>query len=423
MPPREHSGRTRLLIRIALWLLPIVVVLGAADHLGPWELSWDNLVLRAQRGSTHPFPLPESAQPAARRSDAYHAEDDEPRPRNIVLMIGDGLGLGQLSAASAALHGPGGGLTIASAPVTGLVRTWAADNLVTDSAAAASALATGFKVPKQSVAIPADGSRPASILRAAKHAGLATGVLTTSGLADATPAGFLVHAEDRYEYATILTEILATDHDVLVGGTWVHHHLAGRDREYRSLVDRIDELGTSAGFHVVHDAAEIATTPTPILGLLPPRGGSADGHGPELAVTTRLLLDALAGLGTGFFAVIESEVTDGAGHDNDIAGVVEAVREFDAAVAVAVAWAEARGDTLVVATADHDTGGLGIVDGPFDTALAEVRWATDYHTGQWVPLFAFGPGGDHFGGVIDNTDIPILIAKLLSIDDFPDRGP
>ena len=103
--------------------------------------------------------------------------------------------------------------------------------------------------------------------------------------------------------------------------------------------------------------------------------------------------------------------------------VVDAVREFDEAVRSTVRWAEARGDTLVLVTADHDTGGLGVIDGDYDDGVAEVRWASEFHTGQWVPLFAFGPGAEHFNGVMDNTDIGVLIAKLLGIDDFPNAQP
>ena len=119
-----------------------------------------------------------------------------------------------------------------TAPITGLVRTYAGNDLVTDSAAASTAMATGYKAPKTAISILADGRKPVTLMEAAKVSGLATGVLTTSGLADATPAGFLVHAEDRYQYAEIFSAILATDNDILMGGTWIHHHKAKHDKEY-----------------------------------------------------------------------------------------------------------------------------------------------------------------------------------------------
>jgi alkaline phosphatase len=338
-------------------------------------------------------------------------------------MIGDGMGVGQFSSASIMLHGPAGGLAVESAPITGLVRTYAGNDLATDSAAASTAMATGYKAPKTAISMLADGRRPLTLMEAAKASGLATGVLTTSGLADATPAGFLVHADNRYQYAQIFSAILATENDILMGGTWIHHHKAKHDQEYMYLVDHVDELGTAAGYHVVRNESDLAFARTPILALFPPRGKSADGHGPELVITTEFLLGSLGRKESGFFALIESELPDGAGHKNSISGVVDAVREFDEAVALAVEWAELRGDTLVLVTADHDTGGLGVFDGDYDDGIAEVRWASNLHTAQWVPLFAFGPGAEHFSGVMDNTDIGVLIAKLLGIEDFPNSQP
>jgi alkaline phosphatase len=103
--------------------------------------------------------------------------------------------------------------------------------------------------------------------------------------------------------------------------------------------------------------------------------------------------------------------------------MTEGVRELDEMLKAILSWAAPRNDTLVIVTADHDTGGLGVVDGDYDRGVAEVRWATDGHTSQWVPVFAFGPGSEHFGGVIDNTDLGVLIARVLEIDGFPSLQP
>ena len=134
-------------------------------------------------------------------------------------------------------------------------------------------------------------------------------------------------------------------------------------------------------------------------------------------------MNRLEATGDGWILLVESEVTDSTAHDTDAAGVAQGVLELDLALAAVLNWTEPRGDTLVVVTADHDTGGLGIVSGVYSEPTAGVRWASDYHTAQWVPVFAFGPGAEHFGGVIDNTDIGILIAKLLEIEDFPRFHP
>ncbi len=402
----------------------VVALLLLAARFAPWEFNTAKIVVRAQNGMTHTFPAPEVDPwivPTQLRREVELSE--EPRPRNVILMIGDGMGVGQVSSASAILYGPGGGLAVESAPVTGFVRTYAGNDLATDSAAASTAMATGFKAPKTAISILADGRSPKTLMEALKAVGMRTGVVTTSGLADATPAGFLVHAGDRYQYANIFSSILKTRHDVLMGGNWVRHHKAKHDREYLDLVDRVDELGSAAGYNVVQSETDLMNAQTPVFGLFPPRGDSDDDYGPDLTITTEFTLEALAKDEIGFFALIESEVTDSRGHMNSVAGVVDAVREFDASVAFAVEWAEERGDTLVLVTADHDTGGLGIVNGNYDDGVAEVRWTSDMHTALWVPLFAFGPGAEHFSGVIDNTDIGILIAKLLGIEDFPSAQP
>lgn len=424
MPFQHTAGGRRLVIHAILTLAVVLAITLVAGRFAPWEITGGNVILRAQRGMTHEFPTPAGGQLTVPQNSRLEVElGDGLRPRNVILMIGDGMGIGQFSSGSMMLHGPDGHLAVESAPITGLVRTYAGNDLVADSAAASTAMATGYKTKKTAISILADGRKPVTLMEAAKSSGLGTGVITTSGLADATPAGFLVHAEDRYQYAEIFSEILATDNDVLMGGTWIHHNKAKHDREYLEIVDRVDELGTAAGYHVVRDESDLAGAQTPVLALFAPRGNRADAHGPELVVTTEFALEALGSKETGFFALIESELSDGSGHQNSISGVVEAVREFDAAVAFAVAWAEERGDTLVLVTADHDTGGLAVIEGDYEGGVAGVRWVWDLHTAQWVPLFAFGPGAEHFSGVMDNTDIGVLVAKLLGIDDFPAIHP
>jgi len=424
MTSQRPAGGRRFIIHALATLVVVLALIVVAGRFAPWEITGGNVILRAQRGMTHEFPAPAGGQLTVPQKSRLEVELGEGLlPKNVILMIGDGMGVGQFSSASMMLHGPDGQLAVESAPITGLVRTYAGNDLVTDSAAASTAMATGFKAPKTAISILADGRRPVTLLEAAKSSGLGTGVITTSGLADATPAGFLVHAGDRYQYANIFSSILTTENDILIGGTWIHHHKAKQDEEYLDLVSRVDELGTAAGYHVVQDESGLAGARTPVLALFEPRGNSASAHGPELIVTTEFALGSLGRHERGFLILIESELSDGFGHKNSISGVVEAVREFDEAAAYAVAWAEERADTLVLVTADHDTGGLGVTGGDYEDGSAGVRWVNDMHTGQWVPLFAFGPGAEHFNGVMDNTDIGVLIAKLLGIEDFPNAQP
>jgi alkaline phosphatase len=399
-------------------LLVVVAVFAAISRFARFELEFGGLVIRTQRGTTHPFPVPT----AVADPPVPFAAVTDGRPRNVILMIGDGMGLGQVSSASALIHGPAGGLAIERFPVAGLVRTSAADNLAADSAASASAMATGLKCSTKAISTLDDGSRPVTLFEVARGRGLATGVVTTSGLVDATPAAFTAHAARRTHYSTILRGMLDSGADVLIGGDWRFYRKARRDTEFQELIGRIDELGAEAGYTVVRDARELAAAEGPVLGLFPPRGRASDAHGPPLQATVLNALDRLADEPGGFLAVFESEVTDGAGHANDIGLVIDGVRELDDAVSAVLAWAEQRGDTLVLVTADHDTGGLGVIEGRYRDGDATVRWATDVHTAQWVPLFAAGPGAHLFGRVLDNTEIGRTVADLLDLAPFPSVG-
>jgi alkaline phosphatase len=117
--------------------------------------------------------------------------------------------------------------------------------------------------------------------------------------------------------------------------------------------------------------------------------------------------------------LVECEITDEFGHSNDIEEVMNGMRELNDAVASVLEVAEGHGDTLVVVTADHDTGALAVVDGDYEEGRATVRWATGDHSTQWLPLFAFGPGADRFTGVLDNTEVGQLMAEALGLRPFP----
>lgn len=420
---RHHDRRPARSAGTVIAILTLIVVSALiAARFAPWEMTVGNLIVRSQRGMTQPFQPPQNATtpvPAPARAGADWPTD---RPRNVVLVIGDGMGVGQLSAASMLLHGPYGQLALESAPVTGLMKTHAGDRLVTDSAASATAMATGFKVPKKAISVLPDGREPVTLFEAARATGLVTGVITTSGLVDATPAAFTAHAAQREQYGAILDDMLASDAELLIGGDWSDYRKALRDADFQTTLRRVDQLGSAAGYRVVRTRAELDVAPGRVLALFPPRSRGGDAHGPPLDELARFGVERLAASGSGFILLVESELTDGTGHDNDIAALSVGIHELDNAVSAILAWAEPRGDTLVLVTADHDTGGLAVVGGEYDEGVAELRWATAGHTTQWVPVFAFGPGAERFNGVIDNTDLGVLIARALGIDGFPAIG-
>lgn len=423
MPLEPSRPPRRFLVPALATLVLVALILAIAARFAPWELAVGNLVLRSQQGIGMEFPAPASGELIEAERREAPVEAAVPGPLNVILMIGDGMGVGQVSTASAILRGPAGALVMESAPVTGLMRTHAGNHLVTDSAASSTAMATGFKAPKKAISVLSDGRVPVTLFEAARAAGVATGLVTTSGLVDATPAGFTAHEVKREHYAEILDDMLASDSEVLLGGDWSDFPKALRNEAFQQRIAGIDTLAEAAGYEVARDLAGLKAARGPVLGWFPPRGGHGDAHGPALAETTMLAVERLAATGTGFLLLVESEVTDSTGHDNDIASLVAGIAELDAALAAILDWAAPRGDTLVLVTADHDTGGVGIVDGAYEESLAEVRWATTGHTAQWVPLFAFGPGAEEFSGVIDNTEIGVRIAELLGITGFPGIRP
>jgi len=403
-------------------LIILAVLAGALlvfSRFGGSELMVGNLVLRAQSGIDYPL-LPPSADAHVARSDGFGGlRMDEVRPRNVILFIGDGMGMGHVSAASALLSGPGSTLAMADTPFVGLMRTWASNNLVTDSAAAATAMATGHKTRKKSLGVLEDGRPVRNLFEAARARGLATGVITTAGLAGATPAGFMVHVASRDDYAAILEQMLDSGSEILIGGDWAGKPKARLNYPYMKMIGNSEALGAAQGYTVVHDAAALEDADGPVLALFPARPGSRTDYGPPLAISTRRALKILSDEGRRFLLMVESEITDESAHDNDIAAVMDGMRELDEAVALALTEFAANNDTLILVTADHETGGLGLDDGRYERGRAIVRWATDYHTSTWVPVFAFGPGAEVFTGVLDNTELAQRISSALGLETLP----
>ena len=418
MTRRRFSFSSYALAAIVLAVLVILVV----ARFTRLEVEVDGTALTAQRIAHVEFPVPTHGgvgEGSAAISGEWAISDE--RPRNVVLMIGDGVGLGTLSTVSTILNGPGGGLAVESAPVTGLVRTWASNDLVTGSAASASAMATGIKTQKKTISKNEDGSDNRTLFEAAAARGLSTGVVTTSGLADATPAAFASHSSNRYEFRSILEQMLQSDADVLVGGDYTNHSKAKKQADYMELVQHV-ESAQSNGKAIVRTGEDLWAASGPVVALFPPRPGFTYAHGPLLADTAGYALGVLNTNPSGFILLLECEETDEGAHVNDLDRVVAGIEELDRATRRVLEFASADGDTLVIVTADHDTGGGAILDGSFDDATATVGWVSDNHIGSWVPLFAFGPGAAQFSGVMDNTDIGLRIADLLNLEDFPSNA-
>jgi len=339
------------------------------------------------------------------------AEDGQ--PKNLVLIIGDGMGFSSIDTVSLILHGPSGRLVMEDMPITGMMKTYPHGGLIPDSASTASAMATGYRTRSGVVAKDTDGVQRRTLMRAMLDAGKRGGVITTSYLVDATPAAFTAHADQREQFALIARQMFEMGLDLYVGGEF-----KPENGDWTTLVQRMQDRD---GYVLIRDVR--AFPPKPVaktIGIFPKRE-RYDGSGPTLDHSTGYVLDLLNREdGSGFFLLVESEDTDNSSHDQDLAYLTAAIEELDAAVDVALRFARRTGDTLLIVTSDHVTGGVGVVEGRSVTDGLKVAWHSRGHTAQWVPIFAFGPGSQRFSGVHDNTEIPAILADLFQLPNFPE---
>ncbi|HEX9801429.1 MAG TPA: alkaline phosphatase [Thermoanaerobaculia bacterium] len=327
--------------------------------------------------------------------------------RNLVLAVVDGLGIAELAAARIRAFGPDGRFVFERLPAVGLVVTHPAGRLVGKSDSSANALAAGVRTEIGKIGLADDGTPLETLLDRAVAAGLATGIVTTSEVYDATPAAFYAHVEKRRDYAAIVRQLAAAPLDLVAGG--------GVERFDGALLAAARERGVEVALTTVQLAAAARL---PLWALFPgKRLGEKPAH-PTLDEMTAKALDLLATegerRGTGFFLLLEEEGTDTAGHANDVERLAAAALRFDAALARAARFAAADGRTLVVVVADHATGGAVIDDGDAPGTL-RVTWTTGDHSGEPVALFAYGPESAQraLGGQLDQPELGRRLAALV----------
>jgi alkaline phosphatase len=337
------------------------------------------------------------------------------RPRNILLFIGDGMGVSQITAGLVVE----GRLHLERFPTVGLLKTHSLHDLVTDSAAGATAMATGRKTLNQALSVTPEGRPIPTVVEYAEAAGKHTGIVATSSVTHATPAAFLVHVDHRDRKTEIARQIAESGVDVLFGGGWSYFVPAGVPGSGRD--DGLDLVAVlQRRMTVARTPEEFAALPEDGAAaalLAPGHLASAGERRPSLAQMTRKAIGILSRGPKGFFLMVEGSQIDWAGHDKDGGWLLEEMADFDDAVGAGLDYAEADGHTLVVVTADHETGGLALLDGNVERRrITRHRFATDEHTAQMVPVFAFGPGSGAFTGIRDNTAVGAALIRYLSPD-------
>jgi len=323
--------------------------------------------------------------------------------KNIILMVGDGMGLTQITAG---FYGNGRTLHLARCTAIGLISTHSATSILTDSAAGATTFATGRKTRNGMISMTPDTAVVKTVLEYAEDAQLSTGVVVTSTITHATPASFFGHQPKRNSVnERLISQLFDQDLEVAMGGgrSYFSDRVDGRDMiaEFTakgySIVDSIEETEGNEYNRLLclmADEQPIGLTEGRKYGFLPK--------------ATKKAIDVVKHNPNGFFLMVEGSQ------------IVEEMIEFNEAVGAALDFAEQDGNTLVIITADHETGGYAINDGIMKDSIVRGAFTTDYHTASMVPVFAYGPGSEAFIGMYDNTDIFYKMMYLLGLEEGPE---
>lgn len=313
-------------------------------------------------------------------------------------MIGDGMGVAHIYAAMSVSDKP---LNIERCEITGLQKTFSANNYITDSGAAGTALASGKKTNNGAIGVDDQGKYVKTLLEIAEENGLATGLVSTSSVTHATPASFIAHQSNRGSYEDIAMDFLKTDIDVFIGGGYDHFAMRADGLNLLdSLKARGYEVETSIEMIMKSNAVKLAGFTAPLQN--PYR---LEGRGDMLSASTEKTIGILNKNPKGFFLMIEGSQIDWAAHDHDAVTTIDETLDFDKAIGVALEFAREDGRTLVVITADHETGGVTIIGGNRNTKDVKLAFSTTDHTAVAVPVFAYGPGSGKFTGIYDNTQV------------------
>jgi alkaline phosphatase len=332
------------------------------------------------------------------------------RPKNIILVIGDGFGLTQMSAM---LYNNGNRSTLEAFPAVGLMKVTAYDDLITDSAASATAMACGIKTFNGAVGVDKDTLPCRTILEQAKGRGMAAGLVVTSPITHATPAAFAAHQTLRTHNEEIALDLLEANIDLLIGGGQKYFE---RRNDERNLVRELRDKGY---FVASYFNSELSQFPK-----IDQRKNffffSADNQPVSrmqgrnyLPFAARISMPYLKGRSEkGFFLMIEGSQIDWAGHAKDTYMLLHELKDFEETIAEVFRFAAADRETLVIVTGDHECGGMVIQPGSTFKKL-ELEFTSNGHTAALIPVYAFGPKAELFRGMYDNTDIYFKMVEAL----------
>ncbi len=326
-------------------------------------------------------------------------------PKNIILLIGDGMGLTQIYAGCTANKGQ---LNMFNIPTQGLSITNASDSYITDSAAGATAMATGFKSNNRFLGMGPDGKPLESIVQKLAKKNYQTAIISSGNATDATPAAFYAHQIDRSYNEAIALDFVLNPCDVFIGGG-LEEFTKRKDSQNLALVLKQNGYDFSSQF------SDLGTIQNPRFVVLDNASvvSKKEGRGDFLERALVKTCHTFAKSSKPFFIMEEGAQIDYGGHKNDMEYVVRELLDFDKAVGLAMEFVDHNKETLLIVTADHETGGLSLIDGSVEQGYVHGNFSTDDHTAVPVPVFAYGPGAEKFKGVYQNTAIYDKIIELL----------
>jgi alkaline phosphatase len=335
------------------------------------------------------------------------------KPVNIIVLIGDGMGLSELSASFYYGNEPSHFTRFST---IGLINTSSVTHKITDSGAGGTAFSTGKRTYNGAIGVDKDSIQVKNMVEHVSDKGYNTGIISTSSITHATPASYYAHVVNRHMEEVIAAQLVTSEIDFFAGGGYSFF------TQRKDKSDLLKKLGAN-GFMI--DTVNFASSKTLKADqkygfLLAPKAmpSMVNNRGDFLPHATQLALDYFALKKQPFFLMAEASQIDWAGHDNDTEYLIQEVLDFNDAIGRALDFAEKDGNTLVVVTADHETGGFTLSAGKDENGNSDYdkiapTFATGGHSAALVPVFAFGPGAQLFTGIYNNTDIYHKLVELI----------
>jgi len=356
------------------------------------------------------------------------------KAKNIILLIGDGMSLSQVSSYRLLKGGPNERIAVDTFPISGIVLTHSQDAIVTDSASSATAFSTGKKTNNGALGLDPDNQVLENFTETIDKHGYVSSLISTSEITHATPAAYASHVDLRWKTDEISLQMMDSDVMTILGGGrhfFMTEEMGGKRSDEVNLLEEINSTHTILTKKTDMDSFDHSNQGK-VVGLFADEAlrdiETPENHSLEPS-TSEMLNFALKRSDQfnqngckGFFVMVEGSQVDWAGHANNLDYLKREMADFDDVVKTALDFAKNNQDTLVIVTADHETGGLLIEPAtPTNYTSPEVKFSFNTgigygsHTGVPVPVYAYGPGSENFTGTLDNTDVYYAMVEALDL--------